>query len=228
MVKIAPSILSSDFRNLEAEIQKVEKAGADLIHVDVMDGHFVPNITMGPLVVYAVRKVTKLPLDVHLMIENPEKYIEAFAKAGADIIGIHAEASKNMTRDIAQIKKLGCKACITINPGTSVKPILRVLDKVDMVLVMSVHPGFEKQVFMTNALGKIKALRKIATEKGLNLDIEVDGGINSQTAHLAIQAGANVLVAGSAIFYAKSAAKAIRELRESKHSRPLPKVPTSP
>jgi ribulose-phosphate 3-epimerase len=226
MVKIAPSILSADFRDLEGEIKKVEKAGADLIHIDVMDGHFVPNITMGPLVVAAVKKITKLPLDVHLMIENPERYIEAFAKAGADIIGIHAEASKNMKRDIAHIKKLGCKACVTINPETPVKPILKVLDKVDMILVMSVHPGFEKQVFMTKSLGKIKALRKIATEKGLTLDIEVDGGINSQTAHIAIQAGANVLVAGSAIFYAKSVAKAIRELRDSKHTKPLPKVPS--
>jgi len=224
MIKIAPSVLSADFRCLEEQIKMVERGGADLIHVDVMDGHFVPNITMGPLVVKALRKITKLPLDVHLMIENPEKYIEAFAKAGSDIIGIHAEASKDMEADIALIKKLGCKACVTLNPETPIDPILGVLDKLDMVLVMSVHPGFEKQVFMTDALPKLEALRKIITEKKLKVDLQIDGGINTQTAVLAVKAGANVLVAGSAVFYSKDPAKAIKDLKHAEEITEAPQV----
>jgi ribulose-phosphate 3-epimerase len=203
VVKIAPSILSADFRHLEEEIKKVEKAGADLIHIDVMDGHFVPNITIGPLVVKACRKATKLPLDVHLMIENPDKYIEPFAKAGADIITIHVEASKNLVADIELIRRNGVKPGVVVNPATPIESVFGVLDKVDMVLIMSVNPGFAGQQFMPEVLGKIKALKLLIVSRKLLVDIEVDGGINLETAKEVVAAGANILVAGSAVFGAK-------------------------
>lgn len=211
---VAPSILSADFGCLEAEIKKVEKAGAQMIHVDVMDGHFVPNITIGPLVVKAVRKITKLPLDVHLMIENPDKYIPDFAKAGSDIITIHAEASKSLDEDIELIRQNNVKPGVVLNPDTPVEKIFHVLDKIVMVLLMSVNPGFEGQKFMPEVLPKIKKLKSEISKRKLNVDIEVDGGINLETAPKVVKAGANVLVAGSAIFYAKDPEKVIAGMRK--------------
>lgn len=213
MIKIAPSILSADFSRLGEEVAAVEKAGADLIHIDVMDGHFVPNITIGPLVVKAVKKMTKLPLDVHLMIEDPHKYIEAFAKAGADIITIHVEASRDLAQDIELIKKSGSKAGVVINPKTDILKVVKTLDKICMVLVMSVNPGFEGQKFMPEVLSKVKELRSIITNSKLNVDIEIDGGINLDTAKEAVKAGANVLVAGSAIYYSKDYKGVIQGLK---------------
>jgi ribulose-phosphate 3-epimerase len=201
-VKVAPSILSADFRVLEQEIRKVEAAGADLIHIDVMDGHFVPNITIGPLVVKACRQATRLPLDVHLMIENPDRYIPDFARAGADIITIHVEAAKSLAEDIELIKQNNVKPGVVVNPATGIEVVFPVLDKVAMVLIMSVNPGFEKQKFMPEVLPKIRKLRSEVTSRQLSVDIEVDGGINLETAREVVKAGANVLVAGSAIFHA--------------------------
>jgi ribulose-phosphate 3-epimerase len=213
MVKVAPSILSADFGRLAAEIKKVEEAGADLIHIDVMDGHFVPNITVGPLLVKACRKATDLPLDVHLMIENPDRYIPQFAKAGADIITIHVEASKSLQEDIEIIKRNGAKAGVVANPATPVKSLFPVLDKVTMVLLMSVNPGFEAQKFMPEVLGKIKKLSAEIRRRRLSVDIEVDGGINLDTAKKAAAAGANILVAGSAIFYAQDYKSVIKKMK---------------
>ena len=214
MVKVAPSILSADFSKLGEEIKKVEAAGCDLIHVDVMDGHFVPNITIGPLVVRACRKVTKLPLDVHLMIENPDRYIPDFAKAGADLITIQVEASKNLTEDIELIKRNEVKPGVVVNPATPVESIFPVLDKVVMVLLMTVNPGFEGQKFMLEVLPKIKKLKQEISHRKLAVDIEVDGGITLETAKEAVAAGANVLVAGSAIFYSKDYKEVIWQLKK--------------
>ncbi|RBP95196.1 ribulose-5-phosphate 3-epimerase [Cytobacillus firmus] len=216
MVKIAPSILSADFSKLGEEIKDVERGGADYIHVDVMDGHFVPNITIGPLIVDAIRPVTKLPLDVHLMIENPDNYIEAFANAGADYITVHAEACKHLHRTIHFIKSFGVKAGVVLNPATPVNMIEHVIDDIDMVLLMSVNPGFGGQKFIHGVLPKIKAVKEMADAKGLNIEIEVDGGVNEETAQLCIEAGANVLVAGSAIYNQKDRAGAITALKGSK------------
>jgi len=213
-IKVAPSILSADFGNLEQEIKKIEAAGADFIHVDVMDGHFVPNITMGPLVVKALKKITKLPLDVHLMIENPDKYIPQFAKAGADIITIHVETSKALKKDLALIREHGAKPGAVVNPATAIEKVFPVLDKVVMVLLMSVNPGFEGQKFMPEVLDKIKKLKVESSAQNVGIDIEVDGGINLETAPQVIAAGANVLVAGSAIFYAKDYASIIKQLKK--------------
>lgn len=213
MIKIAPSILSADFSNLGEEIRKVEAAGADLIHIDVMDGHFVPNITIGPLIVKACRKITKLPLDVHLMIENPDRYIPDFAKAGADIITIQVEASKNLDEDIELIKRNNVKPGVVVNPATPIEKVFPVLDKVVMILLMSVNPGFEAQKFMPEVLPKIRELKKKLDSRTLSVDIEVDGGINLETAKEAVKAGANVLVAGSAIFYAKDYKDIIRKFK---------------
>ncbi|KAF0134556.1 MAG: ribulose-phosphate 3-epimerase [Candidatus Saganbacteria bacterium] len=210
MIKIAPSILSADFSKLGDEIKAVEKAGADLIHIDVMDGHFVPNITIGPLVVKAVKKITNLPLDVHLMIENPDRYIPYFAKAGADIITIHVEASKNLIEDLELIKRNNAKAGVAVNPGAPIESVFNILDKVQMILLMTVNPGFEGQKFLPEVLPKIKSLRQKA---GNSLDIEVDGGINAETAKEAVKAGANILVAGSAIFYSSNYREAINKLK---------------
>jgi ribulose-phosphate 3-epimerase len=211
--KVAPSILSADFRNLEAEIKKVEKAGADLIHIDVMDGHFVPNITIGPLIVKAARKSTRLPLDVHLMIENPDRYIPDFAKAGADIITIQVEASKNLDEDIELIKQNNVKPGVVVNPDTPVESVFHVLDKVVMVLLMSVNPGFEGQKFMPGVLPKIRKLKAESRKRNTGIDIEVDGGINLENAPEVVKAGANLLVAGSAIFYAKDYAQVIKKMK---------------
>jgi ribulose-phosphate 3-epimerase len=215
-IKIAPSILSADFSRLGEEVLAVGKAGADMIHVDVMDGHFVPNITIGPLVVSSLSKITKLPLDVHLMIENPDKYIEVFAKAGAAIISIHAEASKNLEKDLELIKRCGAKPAVVINPGTGLKAIEKILDKVSMILLMTVNPGFEGQKFMPEVLPKVKELRNILNSRKLTADIEVDGGINIETAPEVIKAGANILVAGSAIYKAKNYKAVIDGLKGSK------------
>lgn len=214
-IKIAPSILSADFSKLGQEVKAVESAGADMIHVDVMDGHFVPNITIGPLVVSALSKITKLPLDVHLMIENPDRYIEPFAKAGAGIISIHAEAAKQLEADLDLIKSYGVKPAVVINPKTGVKTIENVLDKVTMVLLMTVNPGFEGQKFIADVLPKITELRNILEKRKLNVDIEVDGGINLDTAAQAVKAGANVLVAGSAIYRAKDYQAVIKGLKQA-------------
>jgi len=214
-IKIAPSILSADFSRLGIEVRDVEAAGADLIHVDVMDGHFVPNITIGPLVVKALKKITKLPLDVHLMIENPERYIEPFAKAGADILTIQVEASKNINSDIELIKKNGVRPGLVVNPKTDISKVLPVLDKLSMVLVMSVNPGFEGQKFMPEVLPKLAELRKEVEMRKLDVDLEIDGGINLETAAQAIKAGANVLVAGSAIYYSKDYKEVIKGLKKA-------------
>ena len=213
MVMVAPSILSADFRCLESEIKKVEQAGADMIHIDVMDGHFVPNISIGPLIVDAVRKCTKLPLEAHLMIENPEKYIEAFAKAGADYITIHAETSKDMQKDIELINKAGKIPCASINPPTSLDPILPILDKIKMVLIMTVNPGFGGQKFMPEILPKIEQLSSEIKKRNLSVDIGVDGGVNLETAPQIAKAGANLLIAGSAIYKADDYTAVIKKMR---------------
>ncbi|MDD5692552.1 MAG: ribulose-phosphate 3-epimerase [Candidatus Omnitrophica bacterium] len=209
-IKIAPSILSADFSCLSAELKKVERAGADLIHVDVMDGHFVPNITIGPVVVKYLRKSTKLPLDVHLMIENPAKYIGAFVNAGSDMVTVHIETVtlKELAAIAKGLRKSGVKLGISLNPATPLSRIKKALELVDFVLVMSVNPGFGGQAFIPGALKKIKELRAIFKK-----DIAVDGGINNTTAKLVKDAGANVLAAGSYIFGAKNARIAINSLR---------------
>lgn len=213
MVKIAPSILSADFSKLGEEIKDVERGGADYIHVDVMDGHFVPNITIGPLIVEAIRPVTKLPLDVHLMIENPDQYVEAFAKAGADYITVHVEACRHLHRTIQNIKAQGVKAGVVLNPATPADSLQHIIEDVDMVLLMSVNPGFGGQKFIPSVLTKIKQVKEMADSKGLQLEIEVDGGVNTETAKLCIEAGANVLVAGSAVYNQPDRKKAIEALR---------------
>lgn len=213
MVKIAPSILSADFARLGDEIKDVERGGADYIHVDVMDGHFVPNITIGPLIVEAIRPVTQLPLDVHLMIENPDQYIEAFAKAGADYITVHAEASKHLHRTVQLIKSTGVKAGVVINPATPVEVLKHVIEDIDLVLLMSVNPGFGGQKFIPSVLPKIRQVKEMANELNPELEIEIDGGVNEETARLCIEAGANVLVAGSAVFNKEDRAAAIAGLR---------------
>ena len=199
-IKISPSILSADFSILGDEIKSLEQAGADLIHIDVMDGHFVPNITMGPPIIKMVRKCTKLPFDVHLMISPVEKYIKAFADAGSDIITIHPEATDNLKRAVGTIKSLGKKAGVSLNPKTPISALMDVINDIDLILIMSVNPGFAGQSFMSEVLPKVTELRKIINEKKLKIDIEIDGGINFETAPLAIKAGANILVSGTTIF----------------------------
>lgn len=213
MLKIAPSILSADFAKLGEEITAVERAGADYIHVDVMDGHFVPNITIGPLIVEAIRPVTKLPLDVHLMIDNPDQYIEAFAKAGADYITVHVEACRHLNRTIHHIKSFGIKAGVVLNPATPVYTIEHILKDIDMVLLMSVNPGFGGQKFIPEVLPKIRKVKEMADSIGKEIEIEIDGGVNSETAKLCVEAGANVLVAGSAIYDQEDYAAAISLIR---------------
>ncbi|SFC06135.1 ribulose-5-phosphate 3-epimerase [Bacillus sp. OV322] len=213
MVKIAPSILSADFAKLGAEITDVEKGGADFIHVDVMDGKFVPNITIGPLIVEAIRPVTNLPLDVHLMIEDPDSYIEAFAKAGADILTVHVEECRHLHRTIQLIKSHGVKAGVVLNPATPVSTIQHVINDIDMVLLMTVNPGFGGQKFIESVLPKISEVKALAEEKGAAIDIEVDGGVNEETARLCVEHGATVLVAGSAVFNQEDRKAAIGKLR---------------
>ncbi|MCK6077437.1 ribulose-phosphate 3-epimerase [Paenibacillus silvae] len=216
MIKIAPSILSADFAKLGAEVAEAQAAGGDWIHVDVMDGHFVPNITLGPAIVKAIAPHTTLPLDVHLMIENPERYVEEFAKAGAAVITVHAEACVHLHRVIHLIKEQGVKAGVALNPGTPASAIQEVLDDVDMVLVMTVNPGFGGQAFISGTMNKIKQIRTWLNEKGRHdVHIEVDGGIAADTAPLVVEAGADVLVAGSAVFGREDRSAAIAEIRSS-------------
>jgi ribulose-phosphate 3-epimerase len=213
-IKVSPSILSADFSRLGDEIRAVEAAGADLIHVDVMDGHFVPNITIGPLVVQAARKVTKLPLDVHLMIENPERYIADFAKAGADYITVHVEAATHLHRLIQNIREhKGVKAAVSLNPATPLETLDYILGDIDMVLIMSVNPGFGGQAYIPSATDKIRRLRKTIEDRKLSVEIEVDGGVEPDNAAEVAAAGADILVAGSAVFGAKDYATAIRGIK---------------
>ncbi len=214
-IRIAPSILSADFAKLGEEVRAIDEAGADYIHVDVMDGHFVPNITIGPLVVAALRKVTDKPLDVHLMIENPDLYIADFAKAGADIITVHQEAVPHLHRTVQLIKSFGKQAGVSINPATPVETLDVILDELDLVLVMSVNPGFGGQALIPSALDKIRALRQSLSRRGLATELEVDGGVKVDNIHEVVAAGANVVVAGSAVFNSGDYAATLAALRES-------------
>ena len=210
-VIIAPSILSADFAELGSEVRAAEAAGADWVHVDVMDGRFVPNLTIGPLVVKAVRSVTKLPLDVHLMIVEPERYLRAFADAGADIITVHAEATTHLHRTVQEIRALGKRAGVALNPSTSEEALRYVLDDIDLVLVMSVNPGFGGQSFLASVLPKVARIKAMIAER--SIDLEIDGGISPTTVNAAVEAGANALVAGNAVFGQASYRDAITALR---------------
>jgi len=212
--KIAPSILSADFSVLGEEIRKVEAGGADYIHIDVMDGHFVPNITMGPLIVQAARKTTNLPLDVHLMISDPDSFIDDFAAAGASIITVHPEAVKHIHRTIQHIKEQEVKAGLALNPSTPLDILEYILPDLDMVVIMTVNPGFERQKFIKAMVPKIRKLREMINQSSYNVEIEVDGGISPDTIHEASSAGADVFVAGSAIYYSDDYEKTIRLMRE--------------
>jgi ribulose-phosphate 3-epimerase len=216
MIKLAPSILAADFARLGEQVREVEAAGADYIHVDVMDGHFVPNISIGPVVVKALRRATDLPLNVHLMIEEPERYIDAFAAAGADGLVVHPEAGSQLHRAIEQIRRHGIRVGVAINPGTPLSAIEEVLPEVDMALIMSVDPGFGGQEFIEDVLPKVRRLRRLLDERGLAVEVAIDGGITAETAPRCVEAGVRVLVAGTAIFNEKaSVAENMARLRES-------------
>ena len=216
MIKLAPSILSADFARLGEQVAEVARAGADYIHVDVMDGHFVPNITVGAPVVASIRPLTSLPLDVHLMIEHPERYISEFAKAGADIITVHVEACPHLHGTIKSIKELGVKAGVSLNPATPISAIEEIIPHVDLVLIMSVNPGFGGQSFIPATLPKIANVRKILDDRKLNAELEVDGGVTADNAPGIVKAGANVLVAGNSIFKAtEGISRALQRLREA-------------
>jgi ribulose-phosphate 3-epimerase len=210
-IRIAPSILSADFGRLAEEVAAI--GSADYVHVDVMDGHFVPNLTIGPVVIEAVKRSTKLPLDVHLMIEDAERWVAAYAKAGADLIGVHAEACPHLHRTIGQIRELGKQACVVLNPASPIESIEWVLGDVQQVLLMSVNPGFGGQKFIPSALEKITKLRRLIDERGYTVEIEVDGGIKTDNVEAVVRAGANVIVSGSGVFGTKDYAATISELR---------------
>lgn len=215
MTKIAPSILSADFSKLGDEIQDVENGGADYIHVDVMDGHFVPNITIGPLLVQAIKPITNLPLDVHLMIEKPDDYVKAFAEAGASIITVHQETCPHLHRTIQLIKSYNVKAGVVINPATPAYMIKEILHEVDLVLLMTVNPGFGGQSFIESVVPKVKQIAEWREDLGLSFEIEIDGGVNVDTAKTCVDAGANVLVAGSAVYNKPDRKKAIQDIRQA-------------
>jgi len=215
MIEIAPSILSADFTCLGEEIAAVERGGASLIHIDVMDGRFVPNITVGPLIVEAARRATNLPLDVHLMIIEPDRYIEDFASAGASFISVHTEAAVHLNRTLNAIRALGCKAGAVINPGTPLSSVEEVLGDVDFILVMTVNPGFGGQKFINSSLNKVRRLRKMIIDHGVPVRIEVDGGISASNVARLVECGAEIIVAGSAIFGQKDKAEAVRKMLEA-------------
>lgn len=214
MIKLSPSILSADFSNLIKDIKSVEEAGAQLLHIDVMDGHFVPNITIGPLVLNSIRDKTSLPLDVHLMIEKPDNYISKFAEAGADILTVHAEVCPHLHRTIQNIKAHGVKAGVSLNPATPLNVVEEILDELDMVLIMSVNPGFGGQKLIENSLNKITKLKEMIDQRGLNIDIEVDGGVKIDNVSKVIRAGANVIVAGSAVFNGNNIKENVQAFKE--------------
>ncbi len=216
MIKLAPSILSANFATLLDDVRKVEEAGCEFLHIDVMDGHFVPNITIGPLVAKALKKSNvDMVFDVHLMIENPDNYVKDFADAGADIIVVHQEACRHLHRTIQNIKSYGVKAGVALNPATPVETIKHIIQDIDMVLIMSVNPGFGGQSFIEGVLPKISQVRKMADELGIELDIQVDGGIKPSNVHKVVQAGANVVVAGSAIFGSDDIKATVEEFRKN-------------
>ncbi len=214
-LRIAPSILAADFTKLGEELASIEQGGADWVHVDVMDGHFVPNITIGPFIVEAVRRSTELPLDVHLMIEQPERYVDDFVKAGAATVGIHVETCPHLHRSVAQIREAGARACVVLNPSTPASAVEPVLGDIDQVLVMTVNPGFGGQKFIASMLPKIEQLRRWIDERDLPVALEVDGGIGTETIGRAARAGADVFVAGTAVFGAPDRAAAIDALRRA-------------
>ena len=214
-IKIAPSILSADFSRLGDEVRRAEEAGADMIHLDIMDGHFVPNLTFGPLIVKAIRDHTKLPFYVHLMVERPEDYIEKVVEAGGDLIIVHVEACIHLQRVLSMIRDFGVKSGVALNPATPLTTIEYVLDDLDLILIMSVNPGFGGQEFIPSTLPKIRRARRKLVKRGLEMEIAVDGGVNVETAPKIVEAGADVLVAGTAVFGKPDLKKAIRELREA-------------
>lgn len=215
MIQIAPSILAANFSKLADEVKEVEEAGAKLIHIDVMDGHFVPNITMGPIVVEALRPITNLPLDVHLMIESPDQYIEDFAKAGANYITVHVEACRHLHRTIQLIRSFGVKPGVVLNPHTPIESIKHILEDVDLVLLMTVNPGFGGQKFIHSVVPKIAELSALIKEKDVNVEIEIDGGINTETIVPCAQAGATIFVAGSAIYGKENRKEALQSILEA-------------
>lgn len=215
MIKLAPSILSADFARLLEDVKKVEKAGCEYLHIDVMDGHFVPNITLGPGVIKSLRKDVNMVFDAHLMIENPDNYIKEFVDAGCDIIVVHQEACKHLHRTIQNIKSYNVKVGVALNPATPIENIKHVLDDIDMVLIMTVNPGFGGQSFIDNTISKIKELKSIIDSKNLNIDIQVDGGIKPENVQKVVSAGANVIVAGSAIFNSDDIQKTVDLFRKN-------------
>ncbi len=215
MIKVAPSVLSADFRNIQKELQEVEMSGADLIHLDVMDGHFVPNITFGPMIVRDIKRSTRLPLDVHLMIENPDFYLKSFVEAGAAYLTVSFEACRDLHRTLSSTKELKVRVGCALNPATPFEVVKPVMEMLDLLVLMTVNPGFGDQKFMPEVLPKIKEAKDFVAEKGLRTEIEVDGGINRETARSVVQQGATILVAGNAIFKSKSYKESIRRLKET-------------
>lgn len=215
MIKLAPSILSADFARLLEDVKKVEKAGCEYLHIDVMDGHFVPNITLGPAIVKSLRKDVNMVFDTHLMIENPDDYIKDFVDAGSDLIVVHAEACRHLHRTIQNIKSYNVNVGVALNPATSIESIKHIIEDVDMVLIMTVNPGFGGQSFIESMLEKIKELKQLIDDKNLNVDIQVDGGIKPDNIHKVVEAGANIIVAGSAIFNSENIEETVSLMRKN-------------